>query len=367
MSNKIKYLFIDDTEDISNVSQGLNQNAELEIEFYQVTNDKTWSDLITKLREDFDGLLLDWKLNGESSTGIDFDSEALAQQARKFEKDFPIVLCSSMPTDVKDFFKRDTTAKDLFDIVYIKGQLQAKALISLAHGYIQLDERKKNANTKITEILNTELSIDTRVLSSLEALIKPEKAIHEFAQFFLRQILEPNGLLIDEYTLAARLAVYHGLDENGEVIDEQSNQAWCLLKDKLNSIKYSGVFSDVYDRWWAEKIITWFKEEICPDNSPKNIPFEERFNMLNSKLNIPNLKIASLQKFAKEPYFWEACAYNKRAIDIVDAMLVGGQDNLYPWQDSRYICLEAAFQKRMPIHPLYESKFKMLRKKLSNK
>lgn len=374
MRKKTTYLFIDDTKDILNLFENLNENPDINIKTNLVDKNATWSDLIHKLKDDnsFDGLLLDWKLSGE--TEIDFDSEALAQQARKFdEKDFPIVLCSSMPTD--NFFKRDSTAKDLFDIVYQKEQLQdnIKALISLAEGYIQLKEIKNrlnittNTQSIIAEILGTKKKIDTRAVDELITLLNPEKAVHEFAQFFLRQILEPNGLLINEYTLAARLTVSHGLSENANIIDPESHAAWCELKKQLTSIKYSGIFSDVYDRWWADDLVDWFKKEIYADTSPKNIPFQQRFEMLKNKFDIANLKSAALQKFAKEPFLWEACAYNKRAIDTDDALLVGEKNNLYPWQDSDYVCLEAAIERRKPIHPLYESKFKMLRAKYSGK
>lgn len=97
--NKVTYLFIDDEESNRTTAANLKSKI-LEIDFHIVEEnwEKQLNFLLNK-SDDFDGLLLDWQLQGEE-TENGYDAEALAQQIRrlasekKLKKDFPIILCS---------------------------------------------------------------------------------------------------------------------------------------------------------------------------------------------------------------------------------------------------------------------------------
>ena len=63
--------------------------------------------------------------------------------------------------------------------------------------------------------------------------------IFQYSRFIINELLQKSGPLIDDKILAARLGV-----------DINSSKDWNNLLKKLNNTKYSGVYSDVWKRWW---------------------------------------------------------------------------------------------------------------------
>ena len=44
--------------------------------------------------------------------------------------------------------------------------------------------------------------------------------------------------------------------------------------------------------------------------------------------------------------FWTICKGYNRPLDPVDGLLIQGQDNLYSWQDSEYVSVDAALWRK---------------------
>lgn len=236
-----KFIYIDDDPESYYKIQGF-ENEKLTIESQQ--HKDSWEEQLQSIKnkeDEIDGIILDLKLddlpnlNGHRAK---FRGTSLAQEIRTRQKEgilksFPIVLFSA---NDKVSLALEKSGKDLFDICIDKSNINSESfaiytpqLLTLASGY------KKLLKTKdIKESLNSDISfIDSRFLSELEDY--QSSPVHVQARFIITELLDKQGLLINEDVLAARLG-----------IDKTSSPDWELLKQSLSTAQYTGVF---YEGW----------------------------------------------------------------------------------------------------------------------
>lgn len=314
------------------------RSAGFDVEVLDPSSDM--SEIMNKM-DAIDVLILDFRLTAGANHAC-FDAPTIAQTIRTKHNEnkynFPIVLMSN-ETAITDYYQ-NFTSHDLFDYVLSKGQFtnDIEQFEKIVHSFIKTYQKIKDLNFNINSILGLEEDeyIDSRIIRSFneEAILKD---IFGHSRFVNEQILNYTGILIDEDVLSARLGV------------SKESKEWGELKKKINSCKYTGVFSDIYERWWMDKLDKWWKEETVdqsideyqktPIISLRQLDAKERVDKIKEKYEL-DLDVIEISKFSVSSNFWTVCYHSKKAIDPFDGIEL--QQNYFPWQDKRYLSLESA-------------------------
>ena len=332
---EIKFLYIDDDNETK--VQGFEKEGRLKIDPKQHRG--TWESqlkFITDNEPAIDGLILD--LRYENGKRADFRGTSLAQEIRTRQKEneiksFPIVLFSANGKLEKSLEK---SGKDLFDICIDKSKVNTETftiitpqLIALAEGYIYLSN-----NNDISKILNIDVNlIDERFVSELSQLLN--NSVHIISQFLIYELIEKQGLLINEQVLAARLG-----------IDIENSQDWTKVKESLSISKYTGVFGEGWQRWWMPLVEKWWEETVKAETYLRSTPATERVELIKNTLKIDAVKPAQKIEKADSEEFWTVCKGYNRPLDPVDGLIIDGQEKLYPWQEPEYVSIDAALKSK---------------------
>ena len=344
---KMKYLYIDDdsAERVDGTVEGFKQENYLEIIPNQPNG--TWEEQIKFIEQKevegaLDGLILDLRLDDYPNVQMkkaNFRGTSLAQEIRTRQKEgilkpFPIVLFSGNDQVAKSL---ERSGQDLFDICIEKESINDTNYVTYRHRLYALAEGYKlisSENSKLVDILKVDNEIiDERFLSELNDLAG--EPIHVIAHFLINELIETQGLLINNEVLSARLG-----------IDIRQSADWGKLLGSLSETKYFGVFASGWDRWWMPKIDEWWRNTIEADSYLRSTPASIRVNMIKEKLGFDNLQPATKIEKADSDEFWTICKGYDRPLDPVDGLMIEGQENLYPWQDAEYVSIEAALKRK---------------------
>jgi hypothetical protein len=359
----IKYYYIDDDpkSTIIETAKGLSIYPErLEISAFQHKNWDEQINFIIDKQESIDGLLLDWSLSNLNEEGINanYNVEALAQQLRRciidgdrIKKDFPIVICSA-DYRFKEIFCQEITGHDLFDLVFEKDEFdsQQELIISqledLAISY-KILSNDKSANG-IFKLDNLEL-LDYRILDYIESQVK--QPTHEIARFLLTKVINTNGVLIDDYLLASRLGI--------DIIDTKDLTEWFKLLKILDEVRYKGVFSNGWSRWWMIKLNNFW--ELNFDFSIGSLSGEKRVELINQKFEL-KLVPAVIRSKSTNSDFWVVCKKTKYPLSIDDAILSTSDVNKSSWEEDEYFSIDSALIEDIKnIHVLEKDRVKKLK------
>ncbi|MHB1922949.1 MAG: hypothetical protein ACYCOO_12015 [Chitinophagaceae bacterium] len=356
--NKVKYLYIDDENGASEIStlHGFNDFNLVEVERFPLVDfiefGKLKLELIERINNNnFDGLIVDLRLDGTGENRTEFNATALSQELRSVAaqgdiRTFPIVLCST-EEKIKKTYNSDKTSHDLFDYKISKSnphpdwaKLSTK-LLSLANGYLALNQ----SNLTLEQVLGLQNrnSLDQRIVEKMDSLV----VHYDFSHFIIKNFLHQTNPLINEKILAARL----GID-----INKTPRKSWSKLKlDYFSSACYSGLFSDGWNRWWADDIVDIFLKA-----SGERLAFlkaEQRVDHLKKITGIYDLVEAKPLKFCNSSEFWTICEGYKVPIDPLEAFKIAVSVDLKPWQESKYISLLAILEREgytdrgLRVHP----------------
>jgi hypothetical protein len=339
----ITFLYIDDDKpkDASEKVQGFEQGG---LKVLTNQHKGTWENQLKFIKENeaiLDGLILDLRLDdfpNEDGERADFRGTSLAQEIRTRQKEgefkgFPIILFSGNEKLEKSL---ESSGKDLFDICIDKGKVDTKTfdiltpqLIALADGYKTL-----SATKTLSDILKIkETIIDERFTSELNDLIN--HPAHVIAHFLLHELIEKQGLLINEQILAARL----GID-----IEKSPDLKKVIIS--LSPTKYDGVFSAGWHRWWMPSVDEWWRKVICAETYLRSFPAKLRVELIKEKLGINDIQVAEKIEKADSDEYWTVCKAYNRPLDPIDGLIIEGQENLYPWQDAEYVSIDAALKRK---------------------
>lgn len=340
----VKFLYIDDdkVQDAEDKVQGFEQEGRLKIDPKQHRG--TWESQLKFIKERetaMDGLILDLRLDdlpNENGERADFRGTSLAQEIRTRQKEkefksFPIVLFSANDKLKKSL---ENSGKDLFDICIDKSKVNADSfdiytprLISLAEGYKYLSENKD-----VAKILNIDTNIiDDRFVSELLQLLN--NPIHIISQFIIYELIEKQGLLINEQVLAARLG-----------IDIENSQDWEKVKESLTITKYTGVFGEGWQRWWMPLIEKWWNDIVQAQIFLRSTHATDRVEAIKNALKLEKLQSAQKIDKADSEEFWTVCKGYNRPLDPVDGLIIEDQEKLYPWQEPEYVSVDAALKSK---------------------
>lgn len=341
-----KYLYIDDENGQSEIStlNGFNDLKTILVERFPLADFKEFGNLKKELisranSSSFDGLILDLRLDGFGADRTEFNATALAQElrsvaARNEIPTFPIVLCST-EEKIKDTYSSDKTSHDLFDYKISKSNPKpdwkklSQKLSSLAKGYQWICSSKP----KLEEVFGVSNlnKLDQRIIEATDSF----SALYDSAHFVIKNFFHQTSPLINEKVLAARL----GID-----LDKMPKEDWQKLVESLfGNAKYVGLFSDGWNRWWADGIV-----DIFAQFSGENLSFlnaADRVKILIAKSGIDTIVDAKPLKFCNSTEFWSICEGYKVPIDPLEAFKISTSFGLKPWQESKYISLLAILER----------------------
>lgn len=362
--SKARYIYIDDFDDqsVQAIKDGLSDTGIIDVKFLQA---REFTSQITSFENDlgqFDGIILDLRLDGNASLNIKYTANSLAQELRSRSaanegiKDTPLILCST-DKKIQDFYDKDQTSHDLFDYSFLKEaapdwDVIATKLQAISDGYKKIEETRKDLSL-IFEREVGELE-DDRILGKF---VDKESnfPIHEYALYIINELLNKPGPLINSQLLAARL----GIDI------EKSNDWDALLKQVFSKQKYTGVFSSAWERWWSDLVIKRFRGLTGKRLASLNA--EERVELLKKESALSNLVAAKPIDKSVSSNFWTICEYFKKPLDPLEGFKMLYKEEPKPWQDYRYLSFEAAAERRGRIHPTENEKLEMLKKSQKNK
>lgn len=368
-----RYLYIDDNtkEEADGLIAGLADD--LEILFQNPTG--TWEterkQFLNSEFNSYDGLILDLNLeekkNPDSGRISYYKGSTLAQELRNLAKskelkEIPIILLSANKNLEKYF---DQTNKDLFDLILKKESLNstdifkesALKLNSIANAY-----KKLSKDSNINNVLDSDLkNEDIRFISEIEYQLS-NKPLHSISNFFIKEVLEKNGILINEKLLFTRLGI--------DTISSDANELIKLKTEILLKYKYNGIFSEGWERWWMNGIEELWVSFFCNNKSLRSLDSNGRVDIINQKLSL-NLKPIQKSDKSKSLKFWTICKGTYVSIDNIDGLLVAGQEKIFPWQDKEYVCIDEALKPKnkiawRDIAPTEKIKLEILKKRFPN-
>jgi hypothetical protein len=343
--SKPKYIYIDDENDgsITSLINGFNDTGLIEVHQLSIEKGLSFSVLESLIKskitdESYDGLLIDLRLDGEGPNQLEYSAISISSElrticARNELKSFPIILCSTLDK-IKETYKSDKTSHDLFDYTFRKSEKPnyerfSIKLKALAEGYkgLPCDANSLNTIFKRDDLKNLDQRIFERFYN--QDIIVP----YDFAHFIVKTLFHSTNPLIKETILAARLGVNI----------EASGENWTVLLSKFEDCKFNGVFSNGWNRWWADLSNTKLKEI-----SGKNFSFlkaDERVTILKEVFGVNGIVAATPIKLNVSSEFWTICEATKRPLDPMEGIKVRLSHELKAWQEPKYISLYAILER----------------------
>ncbi|WP_409029364.1 hypothetical protein [Gracilimonas sediminicola] len=355
------YLYIDDEEQdqVQQYVDALHKHKGLNID--RIKPGK-FEELIDKIIDlDPDGILIDWKLDGIPTGKGQYKAGTVAQElrTRSVENEAlvkPIILIST-DEKLQETYTKEGTSHDLFDFLYKKneavekGERVATELIGFAKSYNELREHRKKKN-EINEILELEEKelLDSRIYSSFSTKGDSLKPVHEYAQFIINHLIRIPGPLIDEKTLASRIGIN---------IDESKN--WKKLREEhFDVFKFSGPFSGIWDRWWAQKLESWWYEMIEDSKPLQLLKASERIEHIKEKIGIEFTPCEPIEDNYGTEY-WTICQVLGQPLDPVDGFMIESSKQ-FPWQEELYVSKKSVIDrtykaKGYSLHPMENERY----------
>lgn len=350
-----RYLYIDDdpnAEDAESLFTDTFGEDSLVTKFCKSIAE--WEKQQDKLdKETYDGIMVDFNLNDQRPTTDDqakYSGTEIAQRIRtkSNENACPVVLYSA---NANIDFWSENKKSGLFDICISKDwknkQSYAIKMYSLAKAYKIIQKKEFNFECNEPKKIEEETNKYKKQLFGVDHLEKINKPFADYlqkissnptyiiAQFILNEFICKQGILIGDEVLAARLG-----------IDIEKSADWKLVLEKLDFAKYKGVFNEGWPRWWMFEVDKWWNEELKAEDFLISTPAEERVKVIKEKLKVPHIVPAKPLEKAESDLFWTICKGYHKPLDPVDGLAIQGQENLFSWQETEYVSIDAAMTKR---------------------
>lgn len=284
-------------------------------------------EIIKKItEEDPDLILMDYKLTEGSELSY-CDAPTIASTLRsKYNeiRERPIVLISTLD-NIVNLYRKDYTSHDLFDYAISKEKALEnperfrRKCFSFLNSYTKISQNKFDLD-KILDLGRNANLIHSRIRIHLNGDVK---SIYEYSRFIFEHLIRCSGLLIGEDILSARLGI------------SKDSSDWEKLKEQLTNCKYTGIFSDVYNRWWMSKIDIWWKDNIEEKYSIRHFDSEEKTKILTKTLEL-TLKTVSKAKYNSSNNYWTICKETKLPLDPFDGLELLDEE-FKVWQDKEYV------------------------------
>ena len=326
-----KYIYIDD-EDIASVQSiidGLNGAGIIEVFRMPlkqgIKTDEIYQDLKT---EEYDGIIMDYMLNGGGPYQIGSNSNPIAQYVRDLAeggKSCPIVLCSTNENLQKQL-NSGYTSNDLYDYQFEKSlkinyKRESELLDSLANGYKQIS----NSKSEIRNILARDIAgLDPRPFEPF--MCAETIQIKQCADLVLQDFFKYAGMLMSEDVLCARL----GIAQTGSYAD---------IVSVFAPAKYSGVFNEFGQYYWTDIVNRIFYDIF--GTSLASVDAVRKIELLGQRFTTATLELAPMDEYSVSKNFWTVCDVTKVALDPMEGYRLKEKTILKPWQEPRYVSFSA--------------------------
>lgn len=371
MDKEITYLYIDDRKESYQAVQSFQEKDVIGIKC--AFPPKSRKELFQML-SDYDGLIIDQQLDEKEIVNAeneiyyaDYSGSSLAIDIRIKENEIriandsdisiPIVLYSAN-VNVPKTLQR--LGEEIVDLKIYKADedflasipMYRKQMISLVNAY----NRIKNASTISESLgLNEKLEIiDSRFMEEMKR--REKYTAHSKAVFILNELIIKQGILVEEDILSVRL----GIDK------EKSEQGWEKVLTSLKGFgaDYRGVFCDGWPRWWMPMVDEWWYSLIDNDTYIRFYNAEQRAKLISEKLGgIQLVPAKAKSKYSIHNEYWTICDFSKEPLDIEDGLLLPGQEDLYPWQDAKYVSIQNALDESIEVAECDKEKLETFKNK----
>ncbi|CAA0199663.1 conserved hypothetical protein [Tenacibaculum maritimum] len=336
MKMAYKILYIDDQDTAS-------RKADFEeLGFEVITHDPTndFKEIELKVKDGINALILDYKLTEGTGEQACFDAPTIAQFVRTMHSvdgfNIPIVLMSNQ-INFTDYYNNDYTSQDLFDFTITKQDFVSNKEIfgQKLNSFISAYQKIKSDNnlSKSLGIDESKIILHSRFISDYEKLNNNHFKI---SSLIYDDLLCSVGITIGIDALSARLGI------------SQDSDNWPQVLESLKTASYTGVFSDIKQRWWMDKVNKWWNDSISSDTSIRRLNAEERVELLKSKLGLENLIPLTKTKHSLSSNFWTVCKFSKKALDPFDGIEL--LKDYLPWQEKEYISIDSALAGQMEVY-----------------
>lgn len=273
----------------------------------------TFEELVATIqRASPDGVIIELRLEleaGPEGQGARYHGTTVAQELRTRMSEgnippIPIVLWS-IDWKLKSSFLCDDTVHDLFDQVYDKEtdvverpEQVALELETLSEGYKEIQGAIESRRG-----LESMLALETGAIDRLDPRIQERfsdgnpHSVHEYASFILKELIGQQEPLIDEPVLAARFG-----------IDKERSSGWQSLVDSLpENVRYSGVFSGTWKRWWSVQMEEWWEMDPDRPRPLRRLGAQDRVQALQKTVKEKRLEIAEPIVDGYSDRYWTVC------------------------------------------------------------
>lgn len=306
----MKGIFVDDQD--RSVAALITTRGTLEFEYMHVDRLTNLANAIISAAPLV--VALDYRLD-EDFEKIDptdgYKGSALAQHLRDESisqpgSDFSIVLVSA-EMNISNIYEPDRTAHDLFDRVYPKEQIEKKRpevqreLISLGAAYSTL--RLMAPNFEVAAILSLNEDEEDRVISQdLRFPIETAAAPHIVVRTVLKTIILQPGLLLDNADAAAILGV-----------EQSSFEGLAPVLEKAG-LKYEGLLSAGWQRWWSHRLEDWADQIF--EARATSLSAAKRAELLNRRFRTTAVPAPSPWNEATDELVAVACGVCRRPVEM---------------------------------------------------
>jgi hypothetical protein len=340
------FIYVDDTfSDLEKGTiHGLQDDGDIVIKFkYPVA----WDSLIGELVEELpfeNGIILDLRLNVvpyAPELYAKYRGSTLAQELRTLskedpnKKDYPIILYSA---DNNLQLSMDPTSYDLFDYIISKNMLGHEIsydalkikLKWLADGYAYLNRISKSIGLILDKSDLTD--IDSRFIDSYNQI--SDKPNHVIARFIIKNLIERASFLLNEDTLSTKLG-----------IDKLSADWKSLITNFIPAkTRYTGAFSNYYDRWWLPAIQNFWEEKVSQEFNMRSTNASKKVELIKEKSGLSELIPIKKSPKSRSDNFWVNCKATNVPIDTLDGFVISSYENKFSWQEPEYISVEEALR-----------------------
>jgi len=343
-----KGIFVDDRADQDTYAKSLSEvMPELLSVGFSLPNERLEEMADTLLKAHWDFIALDFRLDespvvikaGEPAVNR-YRASTIAQHLRDRiidnpENDLPLILLSN-EDKIKNMFRHDTTAEDLFDLVVPKEQLAdsiasaeivARKIVDLAAAYKEAKDIIKAGKPKFVMRLTAltddrEGSIlDHQSIRAVDRLNCPHQIIPRIEKL----LIDRSGILVSQEHLLAKLGVAT------DSVDLES-----LRKAlRAENTDYRGILSAAWPRWWWHRVDSLMRKLL--DHPLQSMTGAERVIAINKALGIALTPARSTTTDTSDEYFWVACASCNQPTELDHS--VTAYDSYYePFLEPTRIC-----------------------------
>lgn len=344
-----KYVYLDDEDNatIQPIIDELNRSKRIGVSRVPLDKNESLEVLFGMLkRMEYDGIIIDYKLDGGGPYSLFCNANTIAQYLRDLADNgecpsIPIVLCST-DENLQKQYSNGYTSIDLYDYQFTKDisleyDRETAMLESLAEGY----EMIRNYRHDVQKIVCRDITnLDER---PFRPFFEKQISVQKCADVIIKDLFQFSGILISKEILCARLGI--------AMIND-----YLKVLSLFDAAKYIGVFSELGEYYWMDIVNEIFYSKYGTNLAMLNAG--EKMHLLSSGFGDVQLEQAKADSFNNSTRFWTICETTKVALDPQEGYRLKERNILKPWQEHRYVSFSAISSGYVETNKIDEMDYK---------